>query len=253
MTQSGRQQRNGRPTVGGKALGVLEEAAQRGWRVLKPPVDISYPRGDRVYPANIRPGAVYEQGLKRGQPKPVCLYTFQEAMSALERGVCDGVGIATGDFGGLPLCGIDLDGVFDEKGRPLPEWAETIATVAQNGYSEISPSGRGLRGLALCRKPEGYREKADVNGHDVEVRFDGHYMTLTGDRRSATVPLSEDATAVQWICEGYLRDKPTGGVSKVSNSPPDFLSVGLERDAAFSACWHGVFDGGDERPMIYPS
>lgn len=211
------------------------------------PPSISHtPEATGFTPANIRPGAVYEQGLKKGQPKPVCLYTFAEAMSALERGVCDGVGIATGDFGGLPLCGIDMDGVFDEKGRPLPEWAETIAVIAQTGYSEISPSGRGLRGLALCRKPEGYREKADVNGHDVEVRFDGHYMTLTGDRRKATAPLSEDDTAVGWVCKRYLRDKPTGGTEKNLDVPSNFLSVGLERDAALRRYWAGVFDGSDE-------
>lgn len=240
---------------GGDAARLLGQERWVCWRkrpkegggFSKPPVNIAYPRGDKVIPANIRPGAVYESGNRKGQLKPVCLYAFDRAVAALEAGICDGVGIATGEIDGVPLCGLDMDGVFDEKGRPLPEWAETIDAVARAGYCEISPSGRGLRGLALCRKPEGYREKADVDGHDVEVRFDGHYMTLTGERPEwAAAPLSADDSAVKLLCERHLKvsrpDKPTGGKA----SPPDYLSVGLERDAALRRCWAGEFDGGDE-------
>ena len=207
-----------------------------GGGFTKPPIDPNTGR-----PVNIRERAN--------------LLTYAEAMQALANGCGDGIGIATGDFDGLPLCGIDLDNVLDDAGITPPEWREAVKTVAQSGYCELSPSGHGVRGLALCRKPEGYRHKTNVNGHDVEVRFDGQYMTLTGNRPTwCTQPLSENDAAVKHLCERYLKQggeldwnstindrRPTGG-----EQPRDLLNVGLEKDKAFAALWNGERPNGNE-------
>lgn len=211
---------------------------KNGGGFTKPPIN---PRTGR--PVNIR---------KRGN-----LLTYAEAMQALAAGQCDGIGIVTGEFDGIPLCGIDLDNILDDAGEALPAWNEAAEIVAQSGYCELSPSGHGLRGLALCRKPEGYRHKANIDGHDVEVRFDGQYMTLTGNRKTwCAQPIGDSDAAVKLLCERYL--KPAGELdwnstinerrSTGEKDPAwsELLALALEKDKAFAALWNGERPNGNE-------
>jgi len=174
------------------------------------------------------------------------LMPFDEAARHYREGRCDGVGVVTGEIDGFPLCGIDLDNIIDEKGMPLPGWEETALRVAEGGYCEYSPSGRGLRGLAICYKPEGYREKVNVNGHDVEVRFDRQYMTITGDvPPGASAPLSADGGAVKWLCERYLKQQRTS-VPTGEKPPENRIQTALEKDGKFASLWNGDRPSGDE-------
>ncbi|MHB2208650.1 AAA family ATPase [Methylobacterium sp. CM6257] len=79
-----------------------------------------------------------------------------------------------------PLSGIDLDGCRDRETGKIQAWAQVVVDFAET-YTEISPSGEGLRlivkGKANCvvNHPAG-----------VEIYADGRYLTITGQHVPGT-------------------------------------------------------------------
>jgi hypothetical protein len=106
--------------------------------------------------------------------------TFDNAVSACgEVSDYDGVGyvFSTND----PYCGIDLDKCLGENGEFL--WGREI--VEQFGcYTEISPSGRGVKLFFRGRKPAFARCEAHGFGPDksgrIEIYDHARYFTITG-------------------------------------------------------------------------
>ena len=105
-----------------------------------------------------------------------------------------------GDLGnGEFLCGLDLDSSLNEEGV-LAEWAKPFLQVL-NSYSEVSPSGRGLKvwfrckadGAATARSWFGFAEgkwgtkrtlgeNGANHGPAVEVNLSHRFFTVTGDQ-----------------------------------------------------------------------
>ncbi len=67
--------------------------------------------------------------------------TFDVALAAIQRYKLDGVGFVF--TGADPFVGVDLDGCLDHTGAVAP-WALAIIS-SLNTYTEISPSGRGVK------------------------------------------------------------------------------------------------------------
>jgi hypothetical protein len=118
--------------------------------------------------------------------------SFDDAFDAYSKGVGDGIGIVlTGEpvshnEAGEPLylVGIDLDGIASSLSR-----AKTISTGLKT-YREISPSGKGIRLIALSRTPFG---KGNAKGGR-EMYSQRRFLTITGwsgknDVREATAVL----------------------------------------------------------------
>jgi putative DNA primase/helicase len=76
--------------------------------------------------------------------------------------------------------GIDLDKCRDPETRKIESWAKNIVKSV-NSYTEISPSGRGLRIFAEGTLPEGGRK-----GENVEIYDQGRYFTVTGRHLKVT-------------------------------------------------------------------
>ena len=173
--------------------------------------------------------------------------TLDVAIAARVFGECDGIGVVTGEIEGTPLCGIDIDHCLVD-GKPKPEFAEAVTMVATHGYCEISPSGEGVRGFVLARKPKGYRERRG----GVEVYDSGQYVTVTGNRPAwAQEPLGEGLEAVQWLCDTYLKDEPSPQREAPSAAPVAFnwqerVDIAKQYDATFSGLWNGNRPSGDE-------
>jgi primase-polymerase (primpol)-like protein len=74
------------------------------------------------------------------------------------------------------LVGIDLDHCIDPETGVIATWAMDIA-LRIDSYTEISPSGAGLRIWARGVLPPGRRRK----GH-IEMYDSGRYLTVTGHR-----------------------------------------------------------------------
>lgn len=102
---------------------------------------------------------------------------FGVAVAAYERGTFDGIGyVFSADD---PLFGVDLDNCRDpDTGEITPdalEWVERFAT-----YTEVSPSGRGLKLVGIGALPDGQGHRSAAHG--VECYDRDRYFTITGAR-----------------------------------------------------------------------
>jgi primase-polymerase (primpol)-like protein len=79
-----------------------------------------------------------------------------------------------------PYCGIDLDRCIDPASGRLDPWAEEIVADLMT-YTEVSPSGSGVKLVLRGRLPEGRRRRGKVELYDR-----GRYFALTGVRLPGT-------------------------------------------------------------------
>ena len=180
--------------------------------------------------------------------------TFAEAIEACRRNsALAGVGfVFTADD---PYCGVDLDDSVDETTRQVKPWAQQIVDRLDS-YTEISPSGSGLKVFIKASKPGARCRKAYEDG-EVEIYDRDRFFTVTGIRppgfASDVNVRQESLDAVYSLVFG--NDEP--GTSAVSNAgrgpqPSDSGSVLLSDDEIielacqrrstgmkFQALWNG--------------
>jgi putative DNA primase/helicase len=110
--------------------------------------------------------------------------SFDDAVAAWRTGRYAGIGyvFAADD----PFCGIDLDGCIDDAGNIVPSAREVISSL--NSYSEISPSGRGLKVFIAGCKPDSAhcKSKVIVGFKETEVYDRDRFFTVTGQRVAGT-------------------------------------------------------------------
>jgi putative DNA primase/helicase len=96
--------------------------------------------------------------------------SFEEAIKALRSGRCDGIGFVFSS--GDPYAGVDLDDCRDPETGELEEWAAEIVQHL-GGYTEVSPSGKGVHIIVRGKAPNKKRGK-------VEAYSSERYFTMTG-------------------------------------------------------------------------
>lgn len=98
--------------------------------------------------------------------------TFEQAWSRYERDALDGVGfVVTQDAG---IVGIDVDHCRDPETGVIDD--EALAIVREvDSYTEMSPSGTGIRIFARGTLPNGWRKRGRVEMYDR-----ARYLTVTG-------------------------------------------------------------------------
>lgn len=110
---------------------------------------------------------------KASSTNPQTWSSFQDACTAALRHAMSGVGyvFAPDD----PFVGIDLDDIVLPDGS-LTAWARPwVAELAT--YAEISPSGKGIKAIALGKLPG-----AGINAGDLELYDQGRYFAITGQK-----------------------------------------------------------------------
>jgi putative DNA primase/helicase len=116
---------------------------------------------------------------------PATWASFDEAVASCRGGGYAGVGyvFASDD----PFCGIDLDGCIDDDGAVVPAAREIIDAL--DSYTEISPSGRGVKVFIAGRKPDGVgcKSKAIVGYTETEVYDRDRFFTVTGQHLAGTL------------------------------------------------------------------
>lgn len=101
---------------------------------------------------------------------PATWGSYQQAVLAVQKFGFDGVGFVFSP--GAGLAGIDLDNCIDEQGR-LADWAARIVARV-NSYTEISPSGKGLKIFFKGSVPRcGKKGQVEIYDRD-------RYFTVTG-------------------------------------------------------------------------
>src|SRR5215208_1244308 len=111
--------------------------------------------------------------------------TFEEALTAYERGEPPHDGIGFVFCSADPFVGIDLDDCRDPKSGHIEPWALKIADRVQEGYVEASPSGTGVHVIVegTVRDGSRARKKVHLNGEvvgEIEMYSRGRFFTITG-------------------------------------------------------------------------
>lgn len=169
---------------------------------------------------------------------------FQTAYNYYENKGYDGLGM--GIFNGF--CAIDIDHCINNG--TLSDMAKDIINE-MNSYTEISPSGEGIR---IIFKTENFVYAKDKyytmnNKRGLEVYVSGatnKYVTITGNLyKNCDVTVATDS--LQKILDKYmLRDtkntdaKDTENLTApIQSDDKDYLKIGLEKDKKFKSLWNG--------------
>jgi hypothetical protein len=113
-------------------------------------------------------------GGKAGSTLPETWSAFDVAWKAYEAGDYSGIGFVVSKDD--PFCGIDIDHCVDNF-KMTTEALEVIKNI--NSYTELSPSGTGVRIFCKARLPQEGRKKGAY-----EVYDSGRFLTVTGQRDS---------------------------------------------------------------------
>lgn len=125
--------------------------------------------------------------------------SFEEAVAGYSAGRFDGIGIVLAKGDGL--VGLDLDNCINSDGTIFPAAQEIVDRFGI--YTEISPSGSGLRCLGFG-KPVRSGRKVTQEGFAIEV-YDGsspRFLTLTGNVLGVG-KLTKCQDALDWLYERY--------------------------------------------------
>src|SRR5208337_581750 len=113
---------------------------------------------------------------------PATWVSFQAAVAAFESGHFHGVGfVLTADD---PYAMADLDHCLDSTGN-VKAWAGEVVDQLRS-YTEITPSGEGLRVIVKAMLPPGRRRRGMGSGGGIELYDRLRYMTMTGNLLAGT-------------------------------------------------------------------
>ncbi|HVB24619.1 MAG TPA: hypothetical protein VNG51_21965 [Ktedonobacteraceae bacterium] len=145
-------------------------------------------------------------GKRASVSRPETWGSFRDAQRAYETGNYAGVGIVLTPA--LGIVGIDIDHCIDEE--QISDEAQQLIT-AIDSYTELSPSGAGIRMLAEAKLPGAFRRKGTI-----EMYEDMRYLTITGHSLPHTPPEirqrnRELYTVYQRLFPQERRKENTGG------------------------------------------
>lgn len=105
--------------------------------------------------------------------------SFEDAVAAARRfAAVEGVGFVFDEAD--PFCGVDLDDCRDPRTGELKPWGLRLVRTL-NSYSEVSPSGCGIKVFVRARKP-GTACKRPFEDGAVEMYDHARFFTVTGQR-----------------------------------------------------------------------
>lgn len=152
-------------------------------------------------PVNARGGGLADS------TDPATWASFDEVVAAWKAGGYAGIGyVFTADG---PFAGIDLDGCIDDAGNIVSTARQIIDAL--NSYTEISPSGRGVKVFIAGRKPDGIgcKSKAIAGFKESEVYDRDRFFTVTGQRVPDTpAEVEERQAALNTLCTRLWPKKP---------------------------------------------
>ncbi|RIK57259.1 MAG: hypothetical protein DCC63_14860 [Nitrospira sp.] len=155
-----------------------------------------------------------------------------------------------------PYTGIDLDKSIDPETGELLPWAQEIVDRF-NSYTEISPSGRGVKIIIKGTKPGG-RCQSKEDGRSIEVYDRKRFFTITGNRlqsASADIHDRQDELDKFYVETFGSRDESQNQEQAATpnpNAPQDDDEVirilqNSKCGEAFDRLWKGKWENGDGR------
>lgn len=181
-----------------------------------------------------------------GEILPQCI-TFGEAVAAYQTGGFSGLGFypKNTEF----VIG-DIDGVVGEDGH-IADWA--IEDVDRLGtYCEVSPSGRGLRWVAIGRKP-GPETNNQAQGCEMYYKDNKQFLTITGHVLPGFDIIRADIQPAvnAWYWSRVAKSRTTTTVA-VTDGPgnsltPEEVQARLLSNPKMRKIWEGDTDDYDSR------
>lgn len=176
-------------------------------------------------------------GLPASPTNPNDWGTFEEAVAAVERHRLDGIGFALTSENGI--VGIDLDKCRNPETGELTRMAEQIVGLCAS-YTEISPSGCGLRIFVRGELPEDGRRQGGF-----EIYKSARYLTVTGDQLDAVPGYPALlSSAIE------SRQEAIDGIYSWIAKDAQIAAKARKEDSRFEALWKGdtsEYDHDDSR------
>lgn len=147
----------------------------------------------------------------------------------------------------MGIVGIDLDDCRDPATGEITDEAKLIVDQLRS-YTEISPSGQGLRIFVYAKLPDGRRRKGPVEMYDSE-----RFLTVTGhmlDGFQIIIDNQEGIDAVHADVFGYGSRNPVLG-KPTELLPEDYELLKKAANAKNGAKFHRLYYDGDTAE--YPS
>jgi putative DNA primase/helicase len=154
--------------------------------------------------------------------------TFEGAVDGAVLSSTQGIGfVIHGAAADKKIVGFDLDGCRNSKTGELSDWAQTLV-YALESYTEVTPSGTGIRIWVVGKLPDGARvfnvDPAAGFGHKVKIEVFDHarYFTITGQIYDALTPTEiapRNLSEAYKICRDIQAQFPVAASPK--NGQPD--------------------------------
>lgn len=150
--------------------------------------------------------------------KPERWYSYDIALKAYQDNPTLFAGVGYVMTGEHSVVGVDLDGCVDDN--TIAPWAQEVIDQLAS-YTELSPSGHGLRILVDGAIPN------DWTNHEVGIEvYGGHeprFLTVTGQRLKVSVPdvRAPAAGVLEHLSSRYAKTKTTATI--ISLELPDIL------------------------------
>ena len=136
---------------------------------------------------------------------PTTWCSFDKALQQHQAGKFDGIGFVLNAPGETVYVGVDFDDCIDAN--------QAVTGIANKGlqlldsYSEMSPSGRGVKSICRGQLPPGKKVDSDLG---VEMYATGRYFTITGQRLARTSSqITERTRALQLFHEMVFASSKT--------------------------------------------
>lgn len=159
-------------------------------------------------PVNARTGA------KAKSNDPSTWSTFAEACNALQRETYDGIGFMFHEYD--PYTGGDLDDCIREDGTIAPVALDILASM--DTYSEISPSGTGVKFWVKGKLPKNLGVTHIGDGVTIELYDHVRFFTMTGKRAPSTPAAIRNVNGD--LTQLYNRVRPTRAANPAPSAPP---------------------------------
>jgi predicted P-loop ATPase len=159
-------------------------------------------------------------------------------------------------FNGDGVGGADLDTCRDPVTATVDDWAMRWVREI-NSYTEVSPSGTGLKiyfkvdpapALRASKRTVGEGANGGDHAPAVELYLTGRYFALTGQHLEGTPDELTDATPAIERLAAWIAEGGGGGPSVAADLPPP-LAAAIDADPKLKAAWASgekLTRGGDQ-------
>jgi putative DNA primase/helicase len=147
-----------------------------------------------------------------------------------------------------PYVGIDFDDCLEDG--ELKPWAREMVDLMQPTYTEVSPSGNGIK---MWIKADKIRKEKRVSigkhrgGGGIEIYDKGRYFTVTGKLFGEATTVAENQAGLDQLMQKVWDDpkpktKPQRKPTTMDQDDSELLDIAL-KDAKFNGLWNGNWEG----------